>query len=229
MMQDLSKWTARQAPQRGALEGRYVRLEPLDPQAHGDGLYEACHVADADERFRWLFEEPPTSREGFQPWLEKAAASTDPLFFAVIDRTSGKVGGRQALMRIDPAHGVAEIGSIYWGPGVARTRLATESVYLSAQLLFETLGYRRFEWKCNDRNEPSKRAAERFGFRYEGLFRQHMVVKGKNRDTAWYAMLDHEWPAIGRAYAAWLSPENFDAKGRQLKPLAQFRKDLTSA
>nr|WP_274709354.1 GNAT family protein [Nitratireductor luteus] len=229
MIEDLSKWTARKAPARGVLEGRYVRLEPLDPLAHGDGLYEACHVADADQRFRWLFEEPPVSRDGFQLWLEKAAASADPLFFAVIDRASGKVGGRQALMRIDTVHGVAEIGSIYWGPDVARTRLATEAVYLSAQLLFGTLDYRRFEWKCNNQNEPSKRAAERFGFHYEGLFRQHMVVKGENRDTAWYAILDHEWPVLARAYEAWLSPENFDAEGRQLKPLAQFQKDMKSA
>jgi RimJ/RimL family protein N-acetyltransferase len=222
-VKDLANWTARPAPARAPLEGRYVRLEPLDPAAHGDGLFAASSVADAGERFRYLGDYPPEDRAAFQPWLEKAAASADPLFFTVIDAATGRIGGRQALMRIDAANGVAEIGNIYWGPGVARTRLATEALFLFARHVFDDLGYRRFEWKCNDRNEPSKRAALRFGFTFEGIFRQHMVVKGENRDTAWFAMLDHEWPAIRRSMELWLAPENFDSDGRQVRRLETFR------
>jgi RimJ/RimL family protein N-acetyltransferase len=222
-LKELMNWTARPGPAREPLTGRYVRLEPLDPGAHGDGLFAVSCVADAAERFRWLGDYPPKSREEFQPWLDKASASDDPLFFAVVDAVTGKVGGRQALMRIDRANGVAEIGNIYWGPGIARTRLATEALFLFAGHVFDDLGYRRFEWKCNNLNEPSKRAALRFGFRFEGIFRQHMVVKGVNRDTAWFAMLDHEWPAIRRTMELWLAPENFDSKGRQVERLETFR------
>jgi len=153
-------------------------------------------------------------------WIDKASSTEDPLFFAVIDRASGRCEGRQALMRITPEHGVIELGSIYWGPAIARGRVATEAFYLHARAVFDALGYRRFEWKCNDRNAPSKRAALRFGFTFEGLFRQHMWVKGANRDTAWFSMLDSEWPAIRAAFERWLNPENFDATGRQRAHLA---------
>jgi len=200
-----------------------VRLEPLDAVRHGDGLYAVSSVADADQRFRWLGDYPPESRKAFQPWLDKAAAGDDPLFFVVIDRATGKIGGRQAFLRIDAANGVAEIGNIYWGPPVARTRLATEAFYLFARHIFDELGYRRFEWKCNAANAGSKRAAERFGFRFEGIFRQHMVVKGENRDTAWYAMLDGDWPVAGKALEQWLEPGNFDAGGRQKERLEAIR------
>ncbi|MVA95748.1 GNAT family N-acetyltransferase [Nitratireductor sp. CAU 1489] len=223
MGEELANWTGRPRPQHTAMEGRFVRLEPLDPARHGDGLYEASSVADAPERFRWLPEVPPASRADFQPWLDKAAASADPLFFAVIDRRSGAVCGRQTLMRIDAANGVIEIGNIYWGPAIARTPAATEALYLFAAHAFDALGYRRFEWKCNDRNAPSKRAAERFGFSFEGVFRQHMVVKGENRDTAWYAMIDSDWPVLKRAFEAWLDPANFDGEGRQLRRLEACR------
>lgn len=221
-MKDLEHWSPRPAPARAPLAGRYVRLEPLDPATHGDGLFAASSVPDAPERFRWLSEYPPANRADFQPWLEKAAASSDPLFFAVIDAATNEIGGRQALMRIDTANGVAEIGSIYWGPKIARTRLATEAFYLFARHIFDDLGYRRFEWKCNNRNEPSKRAALRFGFRFEGIFRQHMVVKGENRDTAWFAIVDHEWPAIRHALERWLAPANFATDGTQVKSLKFF-------
>ncbi|MET0605688.1 MAG: GNAT family N-acetyltransferase [Beijerinckiaceae bacterium] len=215
MTRDLTGWTARPKPERVLIEGQYVRLEPLDPVAHGDDLYEASAAPGAGERFRYLFEEPPSSRRDFQAWLDKSAAGADPMFWAVVDRSTGKTGGRQALMRIDPGHGVIEIGSILWGPGVARTRLATEALYLFARHAFDELGYRRFEWKCNNDNEPSKRAALRFGYSYEGLFRQHMVVKERNRDTAWFSMIDREWPVLRAAYQRWLSPENFDGQGWQ--------------
>ena len=141
----------------------------------------------------------PESREAFQTWLEKVEASEDPLFFAVIDKASGKIAGRQTLMRIEPAIGVIEIGNIHWGPLMARRPAATEAQFLFARYVFDELGYRRYEWKCNNRNEPSKRAAERFGFTFEGIFRQHMVAKGENRDTAWYSIIDSEWPALAKS------------------------------
>lgn len=227
-MQDLSDWTPRPRPRRAPMEGRFVRLEPLEPAAHGDGLFVASTVADAGERFRYLSDYPPENRAAFQPWLEKAAASEDPLFFAVIDRETGAVAGRQTLMRIDAANGVAEIGNIYWGPAVARRPAATEALHLFARHVFDDLGYRRFEWKCNDRNEPSKRAALRFGFVFEGLFRQHMVVKGENRDTAWYSIIDTEWPVVKAAFEHWLAPGNFDRTGGQKRRLEDIRAGLSA-
>lgn len=223
---DLKNWRPRPRPERRPIEGRYVRLEPLSSAAHGNGLFEASSVPDADGRFAWLPDYPPAARADFQPWLDKAEASEDPLFFTVIDKASGKVAGRQTLMRIDPANGVIEIGNIYWGPLVSRRPAATEAQFLFARYVFDELGYRRYEWKCNNRNEPSKRAAERFGFKFEGIFRQHLVVKGENRDTAWYSIIDKEWPALKRAYEAWLDPANFDAEGGQKRRLEDFRADF---
>ena len=223
MSEDLKNWQPRPRPERKVLEGRYVRLEPLDAARHGDGLFEASSVTDADGRFRWLFEVPPESRAAFQPWLDKVEASSDPLFFAVIDKASGKVAGRQTLMRIEPAFGVIEIGNIYWGPLIARKPAATEAQFLFAQYAFDELGYRRYEWKCNNNNEPSKRAAERFGFSFEGIFRQHLVVKSENRDTAWYSIIDKEWPALKKDYEDWLDPANYDAAGQQKRRLEAFR------
>ncbi len=221
-MSDLKNWTGCPRPERKVLEGRFVRLEPLDAARHGDGLYEASSVEDAADRFRWLFDYPPESREAFQPWLDKAVPSEDPLFFAVIDKASGKVAGRQTLMRIDAANGSIEIGNIYWGPLVSRKPAATEAHFLFARYAFDELGYRRFEWKCNNRNEPSKRAALRFGYQFEGVFRQHFVVKGESRDSAWYSIIDKEWPPLRRAYEEWLDPGNFDAAGNQKKRLEAF-------
>jgi RimJ/RimL family protein N-acetyltransferase len=224
--QDPSAWTPRERPRRDPLEGRFVRLEPLDAARHGEGLYQASTTPDADERFRWLSEYPPQSREAFQPWLEKAGPSLDPLYFTVIDKDSGKIAGRQTFMRIDAPNGVIEIGAILWNGLVSRKPAATEALYLFARHAFDDLGYRRFEWKCNDRNGPSKRAALRFGFTFEGLFRQHMIVKGENRDTAWFAMLDREWPIVGKAMEMWLDPGNFDKDGIQRKRLEEIREEL---
>jgi RimJ/RimL family protein N-acetyltransferase len=217
---DLSNWRGVSRPERTPHDGLYARLEPLDPARHGADLLASGQAPGAEDRFRYLFEEPPTDKAAFTVWLEKVAASADPMFFAVIDKSTGKAEGRQALMRIDPVHGVIEIGSILWGPAIARTRVATEALYLFASRAFDTLGYRRFEWKCNNLNEPSKRAALRFGFTFEGVFRQHMVVKGKSRDTAWFAMIDRDWPALKANYERWLQPANFDQAGRQLTKLA---------
>jgi RimJ/RimL family protein N-acetyltransferase len=206
--------TPARPPQPVVLEGRYARLEPL-ALGHIPDL--ACCASP--ERYQWLFDHAPQSAADLRPWAEKLIAGSDPLMFAVIDSPVGRCEGRQSLMRIVPEHGVIEIGNILWGDRIARTRVTTEALYLHARYIFDELGYRRFEWKCNDRNEPSKRAAERFGFRFEGVFRQHMIVKGENRDTAWFAMVDGEWPRLRAEYERWLDPGNFDAAGRQLTQL----------
>lgn len=211
----LADWTSVPRPDRVVLDGRYARLEPLDVARHASDLLASAQEAGVDERFRYLPDEPPADAAAFARWVETASGSADPVFFAVVDRATGRAEGRQALMRIEPTHGVIEIGNILWGPAVARSRVATEALYLSARYIFETLGYRRFEWKCNDLNEPSKRAATRFGFAPEGVFRQHMVVKGRNRDTAWFGMTDRDWLRLKTGYDAWLHPANFDAHGQQ--------------
>jgi RimJ/RimL family protein N-acetyltransferase len=215
----LADWAPRPRPARLALEGRYCRLEPLDPQRHGDALFAASMAPGAEDRFRYLFDSAQ-DRPAFDAWIARSAASDDPLFYAAIDSSSGRCEGRQTYMRITPEHGVIEIGNILWGPAIARTRVATEALYLFARHAFDGLGYRRFEWKCNDRNEPSKRAARRFGFAFEGIFRNHMVVKGASRDTAWFAMVDADWPRLRAGYERWLAPENFDRDGRQKLRLA---------
>ena len=222
MPSSLATWQPCPRPARIVLEGRYCRIEPMDIARHGDDLFGACMAPGAEDRFRWLFE-TPQDRASFQNWLTRVAASEDPLYFAVMDRASGRCEGRQTFMRITPEHGVIEIGSILWGPAIARTRVATEALYLFAKYAFDDLGYRRFEWKCNTRNEPSMRAARRFGFTYEGTFRQHMVTKGENRDTAWFSMTDDEWPTLKRALEDWLQPDNFNDQGVQKKSLEKFR------
>lgn len=214
--------TAFQRPERRTLTGLYATLEPLDVATHGEELFTASSQPGAEERFRYLAQEPPV-RDEFFAWLSGAAASSDPLFFAVVDRASGVCHGRQALMRSDTANGVIELGNVLWNPAIARTRVATDALYLTAAYVFDTLGYRRFEWKCDADNAPSRRAAERFGFTFEGVFRQHMIVKGRNRDTAWYSMLDSEWPALRAAYVAWLDPANFGPDGAQRSSLAEAR------
>jgi RimJ/RimL family protein N-acetyltransferase len=223
MTEDLRHWQPRPRPERVVLEGRYVRLEPIEATAHGEGLFTASAVPDAEGKFAFLAEDPPTTRENFLAWVERAARSADPVFFAVVDKTSGEVAGRQSLMRIDAANGTIEIGNIYWGPLISRRPGATEAQFLFMKYVFDELGYRRYEWKCNNLNEPSKRAARRFGFQPEGLFRQHLVVKGKNRDTAWFSIIDKEWPALRDAYEGWLDASNFDADGRQIRRLEAFR------
>ena len=200
---------------RVVLDGRYARIEPL-AQSHSADLFAAAEP----ERFRYLSQVPPVDVADMSRWIETAAVSADPMYFTVIDKATGRAEGRHSLMRIDPTNAVIELGGIYWGPRMSRTRVATEAFYLMARHIFEDLGNRRFEWKCNDLNEPSKRAAIRFGFTFEGLFRQHMIFKGDNRDTAWFSMLDGEWPERKAGFERWLDPTNFGADGKQLSPLA---------
>lgn len=204
------------------LEGRYVRLEPFEVARHSPGLFAASTGPEAAARFDYLFESPPTDLADVERYVATAAAARDTLAFAVVEPHSGSALGRQSLMRIVPEHGVMEIGSILWGPRMARTPLATEALYLGARYVFDELGYRRFEWKCNADNAPSRAAALRFGFKYEGLFRQHMWLKGRNRDTSWFAMTDLDWQRLRGAYEAWLDPLNFDASGVQRQRLGEL-------
>lgn len=211
-------------PERRVFEGRLVRLEPVDAARHARQLYRASHEDEAARRvWTYLFRGPYPDEAAFRAWAEEAQGSADPLFLAVVERSSGRAMGVVSLMRIEPAMGVIEVGNIWYAPALQRTALPTEAMRLLFAHVFDELGYRRLEWKCNALNAPSRRAALRLGFTFEGIFRQHMVVKGRNRDTAWYAMLDREWPAIGAAYAAWLEPSNFDAAGRQRRRLEELR------
>jgi RimJ/RimL family protein N-acetyltransferase len=206
-------------PSRVVLDGRYCRLEPLDPARHGEQLWQATQVPNAAALHLYLFEEAPTNRAAFQAWLVDRARSEDPLVFAVIDKRTGRVEGRQTLMHIDPANRVIEIGSIYWGPAMARSQVSTEANFLFAKYVFDTLGYRRYEWKCHALNAPSRKAALRLGFTFEGHFRRAVVIKGRIRDTTWFSMIAEEWPRIRAGTESWLAPDNFDANGRQKQTL----------
>lgn len=216
--------SAAKRPERVVLDGRYCRLEPVDAVRHGDQLWRASTPPDAASRYRYLFEAPPASRSEFDTWLAKAETSSDPLVFAVVDKKTGRCEGRQTLMRITPEHRCIEIGSIYWGPAISRSAVATEANFLFAKYAFDVLGYRRYEWKCDALNAPSRRAAERFGFTYEGLFRRAVIIKGRSRDTTWFAMVEDDWPALKAAYERWLDPNNFDNDGSQRTSLG----DLTA-
>jgi RimJ/RimL family protein N-acetyltransferase len=224
MTPDSLKWTPAGVPGRIALNGELVRLESLDPQRHSESLFTASHGAGGDSRlWDYLAYGPFASQDEFTAWLVERAASADPLFFAVVDMATMRAQGMASYMRIVPEHGVIEIGHIWFAPALQRTRQATEAIFLLASNAFDTLGYRRLAWKCDALNEPSRRAAERFGFTFEGVFRQHMVVKGHNRDTAWFAMTDGDWPLRRAAFKAWLTPGNFDPSGRQRASLSALR------
>ena len=216
-MTDLTNWTPPPFPPAKVLEGRYCRLEPLDVAKHGADI--AAAFASANDVWTYLPVEPPKDRAAYEAFLASMVSRTDIVPYAVIDKADGKAKGHLWLMEIRPAHGVFEVGFITYSPSLQRTRAATEAIYLCGLNGFG-LGYRRFEWKCNNRNEPSKRAALRYGFKYEGLFRQHQIVKGQNRDTAWYSILDSEWPARKAAFERWLATDNFDKDGRQKQSLA---------
>ena len=217
-------WKPVKPPDRVVLSGRYLRVEPLRVATHGSDLFRAAHGPGADpELWSYMPNGPYGAERAFLDDLTEREASLDPLFFAIVDPGTSEARGVASLMRIDATNGVGEIGHIWFGPQLQRTRAATESIYLLANYLLTTLGYRRFEWKCNALNARSRRAAVRYGFTYEGIFRQHMVVKGRNRDTAWYAIVDADWPAIRAGFEAWLAPENFDGDGMQVRTLAECR------
>jgi RimJ/RimL family protein N-acetyltransferase len=204
-------------PARITLEGRYVKLVPLDPSTHSADLWHAACAPEHDGLWQYLFDGPYRERAAFDAALVRKASSEDPLFFAILDLARRAVG-LASYMRIEPTHRVIEVGSILYTPALRRTTGATEAMYLMARHVFEDLRYRRYEWKCDVRNQPSRAAALRLGFTFEGIFRQHMIVKGQNRDTAWYSMLDSEWPARKADFERWLHPSNF-IDGTQKTPL----------
>lgn len=241
-------WKPVPRPAPVTLRGRYVTLEPLDAGRHAEPIWQAIHGHDAvwtwlaNGPFATVEEMaahieawqraqdavvlaivPNAGERASSPHSAPTPANTNDMGNSPSPAASeifdGHAKGWASFMRIEPAHGVIEVGNIVFSPALQRTRAATEAMYLMAQHVFEFLGYRRYEWKCNALNEPSRRAAERFGFTFEGIFRQHMVVRGRSRDSAWFSMLDHEWPARKRAFEAWLAPANFDVDGRQIRPL----------
>ena len=203
-------------PDMRPLHGRWVHLEPVSAVRHARDLYDSFINDDVHGHvWTYLAYGPWQSFEQFEAWLKEREASRDPWFYAFIRRDTGKACGMGSFMRCDAANGVIEIGHIWMSPSLQQTREATEAIFLMIRHCFDDLGVRRLEWKCDALNEPSRKAALRFGFQYEGIFRQHFIVKGRNRDTAWYAMLDKDWHRIRAAFEAWLSPDNFDAAGRQ--------------
>jgi RimJ/RimL family protein N-acetyltransferase len=212
-------------PRRIALAGRLVDVTPLDPAAHAASLYEGTHGEGRERLWVYLEASPSPDRSAFDAYLRRQAASEDPLFFAIVDKASGRAAGHAAYMRIEPAHRVIEVGHILYTPGLQQTAGATEAMYLMTRHVFEDLGYRRYEWKCNALHQASRRAALRLGFQFEGIFRQHMIVKGRTRDTAWFSMLDSDWPARKAAFERWLDPANFDAEGRQKRSLSALVAD----
>lgn len=203
-------------PGRITLSGRTVRLEPIGLQ-HAETLFEAC--VGQEHRFHWLSDYPPRTLADLQTWIQTKQNLGEGRCFAVVDLATGRAEGRQSLVRVDAVNRVAEIGSIYWGPAIARHTQATEAFYLLASYVFDELGYRRLEWKMNNLNELAHRAARRFGFTLEGVFRQHMIQKGRNRDSAWYSIIDSEWPAVREHLETWLREENFTPDGRQITRL----------
>lgn len=217
------EWSARARPERVPLQGRYCRLEPVDVERHAAELQEAYAAAPDDRDWTYLFLERPATPEQMRTYLTRLAESADPLHFAIVDAAAGKAVGTAALMRIDPTHGVMEVGSIAYSAHMKRTRAGTEAMYLMMRYAFDGLGYRRYEWKCDSLNAPSRAAAARYGFAFEGIFRKAIVYKGRNRDTAWYSIVDDEWPWVRAAFEAWLDPVNFGEQGRQKRSLSAFR------
>ena len=217
-------WHPVASPDASPLRGTSVELVAVDPAAHTEALFQAAEGEGADPAL-WVYMPvgPFGSAEAMRTWLEQIASSTDPRFYVIVDRATGKPAGVASYLRITPEYGTIEIGHIWFGSTLQRTPGATEAIYLLARHAFDELGYRRLEWKCDSFNERSRKAADRFGFVFEGVFRQHMVVKGRNRDTAWYAIVDRDWPTVRAAFEAWLDPSNFDEAGRQRRSLSELR------
>ncbi|KAJ5683319.1 hypothetical protein N7462_006484 [Penicillium macrosclerotiorum] len=209
-------------PPQTSLKGRSVQLEPLDPK-HTNDLFDAIGQPEQAAVWTYINKGPFEDKASFSEFIISLSQSTDPVFYALIDQSRKKAVGFFSLMRIDLSSRVVEIGYVVFSPVLQRSTAATEAFYLLARAVFRDLGYRRFEWKCDSLNAPSRRAAARFGFTAEGIFRQHMIVKGRNRDTAWFSILDSEWPALQNSFEKWLDPANFDAEGKQRQSLTSFR------
>lgn len=216
-------WTGATTPPRSNMDGKYCRLEPIDIDRHATDLFEAFSADETGGIWTYLFTDPFKTESDLREWMANACLGDDPLFHAVIDKRTGKAVGFATFMRIDPVMGVIEVGNINFAPALQRTPAATEAMFLMMQRVFNELGYRRYEWKCDNLNAPSHKAAKRLGFKYEGLFRQALVYKGRNRDTAWFSIIDSEWPALEKAFNAWLGDDNFDDSGNQVKKLEEYR------
>ena len=198
-------------PDLSPIHGRWMRLDPLDADRHVSELYESISGKNADDAmWSYMAFGPFPTLENFTEWLKQRQALRDPWFYTFVNNLTGKAMGMGAFMRADPANGAIEIGNIWLAPSLQRTREGTEALYLMMRYAFNVLGVRRLEWKCDALNAPSRRAALRYGFTFEGIFRQHFIIKGRNRDTAWFSMIDTEWPTVRAGFDAWLSPENFD-------------------
>lgn len=204
------------------MAGSYCRVEPLAVDRHCSDLFDAYAGREAEQNWTYLAHGPFETIEDFRRWLESGNASADPLFYAVVDSESGKALGIASYLRIEPEIGVIEVGNIHYSPRLQRTPAATEAMYLMMRRVFDELGYRRYEWKCDALNMRSRKAAERLGFSFEGIFRQATMYKDRNRDTAWYSIIDGQWPGIRAALEQWLSSDNFDRAGRQKKTLAKI-------
>ncbi|MEO1201481.1 MAG: GNAT family protein [Pseudomonadota bacterium] len=204
------------------MQGRFCRVEQLSSSAHLDDLYDA--FSDDREGVLWTYMAvgPFSSKDAFRVWLETVSESDDPLFHAIIDLSTGRAVGVAAYMRIQPDVGVIEVGNITFSPALQKTPQATEAMFLMMQRVFDELGYRRYEWKCDSLNAASRKSAERLGFSFDGIFEQAIVYKGRNRDTAWYSILDRDWPDLRDAYIGWLDPDNFDDQGLQQRTLKRF-------
>ncbi len=222
-------WQPVSAPPRDNMDGRYCRLEPMDVDAHAADLFEAFSADKTGAIWTYLFTDPFDTEDALREYLSTSCLGDDPLFHAIIDKQSNKAVGFAALMRIDPVMGVIEVGNINFSPSLQKTPAATEAIFLMMQRVFNELGYRRFEWKCDNLNAPSQKAAKRLGFKYEGLFRQALVYKGRNRDTAWYAAIDGEWPELESAFVRWLDVSNFDGEGKQRLRLADLTRPILKA
>lgn len=221
--ESLPTWSKRALPPRIIIEGRYCRLEPLAAARHAADLYAAYSQAPDGRDWTYMTVGPFVDAASYAVYAKQAARSADPLHYAVVDRETGAALGTLALMRIDPASGVIEVGCVAFSPRLQRTRLATEAQYLLMKHVFDELAYRRYEWKCDSLNAPSRQAALRLGFSYEGCFRQALVYKGRSRDTAWFSVIDGEWPSLRAAFERWLAPQNFDAQGAQRSALQGLR------
>lgn len=220
-------WTARPAPGREPMVGRWCRLEPVDPERHVADLWRAVSSDASGSLWTYLAYGPFASQDAYRSWLLATCLGADPLFFAIVDGASGRAVGLASYLRIEPAVGVIEVGHLQYSPLLQRTTAATEAMFLMMRRAFSELGYRRYEWKCDVLNAPSRQAAERLGFRFEGIFRQATIYKGRNRDTAWYSIVDHEWPRLERAFERWLEPSNFEGDGSQRQTLSHFRTGST--
>ena len=212
---DVPAWTPRARPDKSPLTGQYAAVVRLDPAAHGDDLFAAFATDTSAAMWTYMPNGPFTERAVFDSFIAGAQVSTDPLFYAIINTATGRAEGFASYLRIDPAVGSIEVGFIAMSPLLQKTHVATEAMYLMMAHAMDDLGYRRYEWKCDNLNAPSKRAAGRYGFTAEGVFRQATIYKGRNRDTAWFSILDSEWPAVKAGFVAWLDPANFDADGVQ--------------